>query len=284
VRSLSLEERLAFIRDGFLVVPGVVDQRLVDATLRAINHWIDDGYKSDDRVRYHSQGFAPELRSRPVVMDLLLASGAFETAGSLVGRAIERPASGQVALRFPAGSSTAGAGPRPHIDGVATATNGVPDDGQLHGFTLLAGVLLSDLSEPGNGNFTVWPGTHLSMARWLTERGTRFSEPLAFVEAVEDVATKTAKPHAVTGRAGDLVLAHYLLLHGVGRHLGPAIRYIVFFRLTAERHDELGTSPYTDPWCEWDALRAAERGRAGPTQADCTSGAGSTVASSSPFG
>jgi hypothetical protein len=265
VRSLSIEERLAFIRDGFLVVPGVVERRLVDAALRAINHWIDDGYKSDDRVRYHSQGFAPELRSHPVVMDLLLASGAFETACSLVGRPIERPSSGQVALRFPAGSATPGAGSPPHIDGVATATNGVPDDGQLHGFTLLAGVLLSDLAERGNGNFTVWPGTHLAMARWLAERGTRFSDPSLFVAAIEDVATKTAEPCAVTGHAGDLVLAHYLLLHGVGAHVGPAIRYIVFFRLTAEHHEELGTSPYTDPWCEWDALRAVERGRKEPT-------------------
>jgi hypothetical protein len=122
------------------------------------------------------------------------------------------------------------------------------------------------------------------MARWLDERGTRFSDPVAFVAEIEDVAKKTAEPHAVTGHRGDLVLAPYLLLHGVGSHLGPAIRYTVFFRLKTERHEELGPAPYTDPWCEWDALRNVDPERLGAPQADCTSGAGSTLASSSPFG
>ncbi len=59
----------------------------------------------------------------------------------------------------------------------------------------------------------------------------------------------------MTGLAGDLIVAHYLLMHGVGSHGGPGIRYAMFFRLSSEDREELGDAVFTNPWAEWDAIR-----------------------------
>ena len=56
-------------------------------------------------------------------------------------------------------------------------------------------------------------------------------------------------------QAGDLLLAHYLLLHAIGVNEGPNVRYAVFFRLEREDHDGFGDRAYTDVWAEWDAMR-----------------------------
>ena len=55
-------------------------------------------------------------------------------------------------------------------------------------------------------------------------------------------------------------MAHSLLMHGVGRHQGPGIRYAVVFRLSAEGRDQLGDVVFTDPWAEWDAMREMRPG------------------------
>lgn len=254
--GLTTDQREAFARDGYVVVPSVVGRRQLNSALQAINHWLDTGYDSTQRSIYHARSFAPDLTTDSVITGLLSDSSAFDIAGALVGRSLERPHYGQIALRFPVAPGTAPKGPWPHIDGVPTPDNGVPSDGRLHGFTLLAGVLLSDLPEPGHGNFTVWPGSHLAMARWFSRRGVGVDDPDAFFRESAAVAYDVAEPVAVTGRAGDLVLAHYLLMHGVGTHEGPGIRYAVFFRLCAEERSQWGETVFTDPWTEWDAMRA----------------------------
>ena len=257
---LNAEQRKTFARDGYVVVPSVVNRTQVDAALQAINHWLDAGYDSTERPAYHARTFAPGLVADPLIMGLLLDSPAFDLAGALVGRPLGRPTDAQIALRFPVAPGTQPKGPWPHIDGVPSPHNGVPSDGRLHGFTLLAGVLLSDLPDPGHGNFTVWPSSHVAMARWLRQRAShpgRVDDPDDFFRESAAVAYDAAEPVAVTGRAGDLVLAHYLLMHSVGSHQGPGIRYAVFFRLYAEGRDQLGYDVFTDPWAEWDAMRAA---------------------------
>jgi hypothetical protein len=80
-------------------------------------------------------------------------------------------------------------------------------------------------------------------------------DPEEFLRESAVVADGAAGPVAVTGRAGDLILAHYLLLHSPGCHRGPGIRYAVFFRLSAEGRNQLGDEAFTDPWAEWDAMR-----------------------------
>lgn len=253
--ELGRKDRAEFARNGYLVVPGLVDARRLHIALQSINHWLATGYDSNARVEYSDRTFAPELCEDPGIVGLLTSTGGLAMATNLVGRPLVQAGRAQIALRFPVAPGSVTHVPWPHLDGVATPTNGVPRDGRLHSFTLLAGVLLSDMPEPGHGNFTVWPGTHSSMARWFQKHGTSVTDPEAFLGAIGRVGTTTSKPTAVTGRAGDLILAHYLLLHGVGPHAGPGIRYAVFFRLTSEGREELGDAPLTDPWAEWDGMR-----------------------------
>jgi hypothetical protein len=56
-------------------------------------------------------------------------------------------------------------------------------------------------------------------------------------------------------RAGDALLAHYLLVHGVSPNLGPQIRYAVFFRLFHDEHDPAAISALGDLWRSWPGLR-----------------------------
>lgn len=254
--TLTTEQRRAFARDGYVVVPSVVSRTQVNAALQAINHWLDAGYDSRQRQTYHMCTFAPELVASPLIMGLLLDSPALDLSATLVGRELDRPAEAQIALRFPVAPGTQPTYPAPHIDGVPTGHNGF-SSGRLHGFTVLACVLLSDLPEPGHGNFTVWPSSHVAMARWLSDRGhpVRVDDGEEFHRESAAVAYRAAEPVAVTGRAGDLILAHYLLMHRVGSHQGPGIRYAVFFRLCAYGRDQLGDEVFTDPWAEWDAMR-----------------------------
>jgi hypothetical protein len=189
------------------------------------------------------------------MVGLLTDNAGFDIATELVGAPLVRPKWSQIALRFPVPPGEAPRDAGAHLDGIPTADNGVPYDGRIHGFSLLAGVLLSDIPEAGHGNLTVWPGTHLAMSRWFAEHGNHVEDPNAFFQMNHRLAAEAGQPVAITGQAGDLVLAHYLLLHGVGGHAGPGIRYAVFYRLNTVDHDSLGDDVLTDPWAEWPAFK-----------------------------
>lgn len=68
-------------------------------------------------------------------------------------------------------------------------------------------------------------------------------------------------------RTGDVVLSHFLALHGESRHAGDSAREIVFFRVkhvknVAYRPDQHGSTEemrhmaavLSDPWLEWPGL------------------------------
>ena len=249
------EQRAQLARDGFVVVPGLVGRDRVDAALRLVNSWLMIGFDAADRLTYYAQTFAPEHTSNALITALATDTAVLEFASELVGRPIEPPTVGQIALRFPMPPEMLTWYEAPHVDGVPTDLNGVPNDGVIHGFTVLAGVMLSDTPEPDQGNFTVWPGSHLAMARWFSEHDTRIPDPQAFFEAVDGVARSTSDSLPVPVQAGDVVFAHHLLAHANGGHSGPQIRYATFFRLTSDVRWDLGDAVLTDPWAEWDAMR-----------------------------
>ena len=70
-RRLDVEQRAAFARDGYLVVPRVAGRAAVDAALQIANHWLDDGFDSSRRDHYHSRSFAPEHIGAPQILALL---------------------------------------------------------------------------------------------------------------------------------------------------------------------------------------------------------------------
>ncbi len=156
--ELTHFQKQAFYRDGYVVVPGVVPRVMVDAALRAINHSIGEGIPAADLPTIRQRSYASEIAGNPVITGLFNNTPAFALAESLIGAGKFRPATGgQIALRFPSMQDPPGP-PRPHLDGMHTPYNGVPE-GTIQNFTMLVSVLLSELRAPYSGNFTVWPGT-----------------------------------------------------------------------------------------------------------------------------
>ncbi len=218
--------------------------------MRGINASIGKGMNVADMPTFSAQSFCPELRGTPLVTDLFNATPLARVAEDAIGKGrIGSVNWGQVALRFASDLSVTTPSPlSAHIDGMYTPTNGVPE-GTIDNFTALAGVLLSDLPDENAGNFTVWPGSHRRHAEYFRGRG-----PRSLMDGMPKI--DLGPPRQITGHAGDAILAHYLLAHGVAPNLSPHIRYACFFRLTAIDHAPTRWESMCDPWLQWQGMES----------------------------
>jgi hypothetical protein len=245
--KLNADQREALLRDGYATVPGVVPAAPLAAALTAINHSLGQGLPPADLPVFRSRSFCPELQRAPVILDLLRTTPAWLLAESLLGEGrVEAVRSGQIALAFP--QTEPPEAPYPHLDGLHTPTNGVPA-GEVRSFTLLVGVILSDVAGPGAGNLTVWPGTHRRYESYFRDNG-----PKSLLGGMPPIALPD--PVEVTGSVGDVVLCHYQLAHAVGANTSPHVRYAVYFRLKSRGHDGRRWECLTELWKEWPGLRA----------------------------
>jgi hypothetical protein len=252
--GLSDAQKRALYEDGYVQLPGAVARPVFERALRAINGSLgSEGIAREALPRFRAQTFAPELVRSDDIRALYTASALPQLVASAIGPGkVPPPGEGQIALRFPGvGDGGAGARAWPHIDGIPSALNGVPA-GTLYHFTALAGVFLSDTTAPDEGNFTVWPGSHHLMARHLRRHG-----PGSVIGGYPSLPLPAPVP--LIARAGDAVLAHYLLAHGVAPHAGPHVRYAVFFRLTHVDHAHNGERALLEPWLEWEGMSAFSR-------------------------
>ena len=234
----QLEE---FAQRGFLVLPGVVPQVVVDAAARAIDELIDrEPPGADVRGPFN---YFPEAARAPELAALLTGSPAFGLAEALTGPAtLVAPEQVQVALNIP---------PFPHRPGMHHIDGFPPEPGGRPGtFTMLAGVLMSDQRAQDAGNLWVWPGTHLTHAEYFRGHG-----PGAFFAAGGYPPIKLPEPEQVTGEAGDLLLAHYLLGHNIGGNTSQAVRRAVYYRVKRAGHDPRWRAFLADPWLDYDAIR-----------------------------
>jgi hypothetical protein len=242
--QLGWHQKQRLVEDGYLQLPGLVPAARIEAALAAINRSLGDRGLPPERLpEMRARTYCPELVQAPEIQALYAETPARALAEAAIGR-VRAPAEGQIALRFPQAQRRA---PTPHIDGMYAPDNGVPAGTLLH-FTALLGVFLSDVPGPDAGNFTVWPGSHRSMEAHFRQHGTG-----AIVSGFP--ALTPPEPRPLTGRAGDVILAHYALAHAAAANLGPHIRYAVFFRLYHADHEQAGTRPLTELWSEWEGLR-----------------------------
>ena len=254
---LSYPQKVAFYRDGYFQVPGVVPRVMIEEALRAINHSVGEGMPAERMTQMRARTYCEEIALSPVIHDLFNRTPAFEMAESLIGNGKVPEAGGaQIALRFPSLADRPGA-PSPHLDGMYSPHNGVPE-GTIQNFTALASVLLSDLDRENAGNFTVWPGSHHLYERWFQQNGWQ-----SLLQGMPPV--DLPPPRQILGRAGDVVFAHYMLGHTVGPHVGPHIRYALFFRLTSTEQQNHRYETMTDMWLDYEGMREVvetERGAA----------------------
>lgn len=248
--EMTAERRQQLHDNGFIALPGIIPQERVEKALRAINASLgSNGIDPGKLVQFRAQSYCPELQRSPDIVGLLNETPLLAAVESLVGEGQLRPVTGgQIALRFP--SMDAPREPHPHLDGMPTPTNGVAP-GQISSFTALVGVFLSDLPQPFMGNFTVWPGSH-----HLYEAYFREHTPQSLLDGMPEV--ELPQPQQFTGKAGDAVICHYQLGHGIAGNASAFIRYAVFFRLTHIAHDQHKWEAMTDIWREWQGLRAED--------------------------
>ena len=244
--DLTPEDLRRLVTDGWLRLPEAVPAATREAALGAINQSLGHGIDPRQVETYRARSFCPELQTRPVITDLLYRSRAWPAAESLLGEGrIEPVKTGQIALAFP---TTSAAGRlHPHLDGMYTPANGVPR-GRILSFSMLVGVMLSDVPAASTGTLFVWPGSHRLYETYFRQRG-----PRSLLDGMPDVSLPDPVP--VTGRAGDVVLCHYQLGHTAGPNTSPHVRYVVYFRLKHVDHDRRRWECLTDLWREWPGVR-----------------------------
>lgn len=244
--KLSYEQKKHFIEHGYVKIPGVIPKIMIDEAIKAINHSIGEGMNVEDMPQFRAQTFCPEIASTPVIMDLFRKTPAWQMAIEAIGEGIDYDQEGQIALRFPKIDDP----PRkavPHLDGMYTPTNGV-EEGTIANFTALVGILLSDLPETNAGNFTVWADTHRMYEKYFQEHG-----PEALLKGMPPI--ELPEPTQITGKAGDIVLVHYQLAHGIAPNVSPFTRYAIFFRLFHRHHHLDWKAPMKDIWLHWEGMK-----------------------------
>jgi hypothetical protein len=244
------EQRQQLYNNGFVTLPGVIPTAKVEDALRVINASL--GEQGIDPARLpllRAQSYCPELQQAPEIVGLFNDTPLFSLAEAAIGEGQFHPVRGaQIALRFPLVERVASPRqPTPHIDGMPTATNGLVA-GDIHSFTALVGVFLSDLPRPFMGNFTVWPGSHRQYEAYFREH-----TPQSLLAGMPQV--DLAPPQQFMGVAGDAVLCHYQLGHGIAMNISPYIRYAIFFRLTHINHQQAKWQTMTNIWQEWAGMQ-----------------------------
>lgn len=244
--QLTYAQKQEFYQNGYVKIPGVIPQVMIDAAVRAINASVGQGIDPAQVPIYQVRSFCPELQREPVITDLLNKTPALALAESMIGVGKIQPVSaGQIALRFPTLQDPPSP-PRPHLDGMHTPTNGVPA-GTIRNFTMLLGVALSDVTMPYAGNLTVWPGTHHLYEKYFREKGSA-----ALLDGMPPV--KIPEPVQLLAKAGDIIMAHYELAHGVAQNVSPHPRFAIYFRLYHVDHDRHGHETMADIWREWEGM------------------------------
>ncbi|MFI1069547.1 phytanoyl-CoA dioxygenase family protein [Streptomyces puniciscabiei] len=231
-----------FAERGFVVVPQVVQGDVLDQAARRIDEVVAADPPDADQRGSHF--YFLRTKDEPALMAPLTGSPAFGLAEELAGAGtLQVPWQVQVALNIPPYSHRPG---RPHID----AGNPEPTGGPVRGtFTLLACVLMSDQLTENSGNLWVWPGTHLTHAAYFRDQGPQMFCAYPPIDLPE--------PEQIRGRAGDLLLAHYLLGHNVGgNYESERTRRALYFRISALDHASRRTAFLQDPWLDYEPLRS----------------------------
>lgn len=234
---LDREQVQEFAERGFVVIPQAIPANLVDAASVRIDNLVAAEPPGETVSGPHF--YFPDSTAVPELLALITRSGAWPLMESLTGEdSLEVPAQVQVALNIPPFSHRPGGH---HIDGFPPGPDGRPGT-----FTMLAGVLMSDQLADDAGNLWVWPGTHLTHARYFHENG-----PDAFFQAGGYPPIRLPEAEQIRGRTGDLLLAHYLLGHNIGGNTAAETRRAVYFRMKRAGHDPHWRQFLQDPWFDY---------------------------------
>ena len=233
-----------FAERGWLVIPNVVASHLRDAAMQDIDRLIAREPPPADKRGFHFY-WRDGLAAPDPLLALLTESGAHDIAQAMIRPLrLAVPTQAQVSLNIPPWRHRPGG---PHLDGLSPPE----PDGRPGTFTLLAGIFLTNQAAPDMGNLWVWPGSHRTCESHLRAHGPDALFGLAHPQFA------LSAPEQVTGQAGDLLLAHYMLGHNMGGNLSPTVRRVVYFRLRSETHAQRWRDCVQDALLEFAPVRAA---------------------------
>jgi hypothetical protein len=213
----------ALLQDGYCMCPDLAPGPIVEAANDAIRDDLARNYDSARQLQYDHESYCPDIRGSRAIRALLENAAVTARVDAAVEYANLVAGPPQIALRRACSASVASPPPA-HIDGIATAHNGIVAD-ELQTFTLLVGVFLSDAPQEYAGNFTVWPGSHRQMERYFRQRG-----PRAMREGMPPIPL--CAPRQILTTKGDVILCHYQLAHAAAANVSACDRIAVFFRLS----------------------------------------------------
>ncbi|MDA1190411.1 MAG: hypothetical protein O3A46_01865 [Candidatus Poribacteria bacterium] len=250
--ELTVKQKKQFHDDGYVVIPGAIPQIMVDAAMQVINHSLGtEGMNKEDLPTLRSQSYCKEARSHSAITDLFNVSPVRSLLESMLGEGnVNHAGGGQIGLRFPGPVYADAREPRGHLDGLGSGLNGMEKGVYSRGFTGLAVCYLNDVPKPYSGNFTVWPKSHRAFQDYFIEHG---HEVLANGMPQIDLPEP---PVMITGKPGDVVIAHHQIVHCAAPNSSPNIRYGVIFRIRHKDCGEVGLDAYKDIWREWPGIRA----------------------------
>jgi hypothetical protein len=242
---LTDEQINQFAQRGFILIPQVVQGDVLAHAARRIDEIANTDPPAAEKRGSHF--YFLETKDEPSLMAPLTGSPAFGLAEELAGTGtLEIPWQVQVALNIQPYSHRPGI---PHID----AANPEPTGGPVRGtFTLLAGVLMTDQLTENSGNLWVWPGTHLAHAAYFRDHGPHLFCAYPPIDVPE--------PEQVKGRAGDLLLAHYLLGHNIGgNYESEQTRRALYFRISTVDHASHRNEFVQDPWLDYEPIQVSRQ-------------------------
>lgn len=250
--DLTTQQKQRFLDDGYLVLPQAVPGVMVKAARHAINHSLGSvGMDPAKMTHYRSLSYCNEIQKSDMIIDLFELSCVKQYAQVLLGKGNVSPVTNvQIALRFPQPLYPKQDAPSfgGHLDGIGSGSNGQSKGQFARGFTMLAVIYLQDVLEPYNANFTVWPGSHETVAAHIREHG---------LEVLSQGQPKCKWPRPgvqINGKAGDIVLMHSNTIHTAAPNLGPDIRYAAIARICHVNLDKLGVQGIAQPWVEYEGL------------------------------
>jgi hypothetical protein len=240
--------RESFREQGFVVVPGVLSPEQLETGRKVVARMLEKEPPAEDHVGAYF--LWPRLEAgRHPLLDLYRDARIADLAGELLrpDLGIDEPDFAQVATTIPPWPHRPGG---PHVDGL----NPPAPDGTPYTFTMLAGIWLTDQQQLDRGNLYAWPGTHLRFGAYLKERG---ADALARVDEMNEgpyPKIDLGEQIQVTGPAGSVLFAHYLLAHNIGGHSGAKDderRETIYYRLHATGHRGRWREAVTNPLSEF---------------------------------
>ncbi len=250
MERLSESDLKRFASEGFLVIPNVVGDSLLDAADEEIDRITTERPPDQgDRGPGANLWFPPVARL-PRCDEMLTRSPALRIAQELVsplalGHAFDHI---QIATTVPGWSHRPGG---PHIDGHG------PGQDPPSSFTMLVGIFMTDQRSPHSGNLWVWPGSHIAHQTLFHARGTKVLQQTGGHCTLLDPPPELSDPVEVTANRGDLLLGPLLLGHNKGGNTSAQVRGTVYYRLSDPGHSDRWESTFLDPWSEYEPVRLA---------------------------